>query len=64
MVTLPILFPSVFAEMLARGIITIDIRASFQFCKNITVSRPIKVRESLKRVNIALLSKLVMCITS
>ena len=42
----------------------IDINASFQFCKNITARRPIKVKVSLKRVNIALLSRLVICVTS
>ena len=59
-VTLFILLPSVFAETLAKGIIIIDIRASFQFCRNITNNKPIKVKLSLNKVSSALLSKLVI----
>ena len=62
--TLPILLPSVFAEILAKGIIMIEIIANLQFCKNITVNKPIRVKESLNKIKIALLSKLVMCVTS
>ena len=48
--TLLILLPKVLADILAKGINTIEIRANFQFCKNITNNKPIKVNESLKRV--------------
>ena len=44
----------------SNGIIMIEISASFQFCKNITVNKPNKVRESLNNVSIALLNKLVI----
>ena len=62
--TLLILFPRVFEAILAKGIMIIEIRASFQFCKNITVSKPMRVRESLNNVKIALLNKFVICVTS
>ena len=38
----------------------IAINESFQFCKNMTVNRPIKVKLSLKRLRIPLLNKLVI----
>ena len=44
--------------MLANGIIIIEISESFQFCVNITINSPNKVRVSLNRVNMALLKKL------
>ena len=48
-VTLLTLFPRLLAEMLANGIIIIDIRVNLQFCINITVNNPIKVKESLNK---------------
>ena len=39
--------PNIFDEIPARGIIIIDASANFQFCTNITPSKPIKVSESL-----------------
>ena len=52
------------ADMLARGIIIIEIRA-IQFCMNITINNPIKrVSESLNNVSMALLKRAVICKTS
>ena len=42
----------------------IDISDNFQFCKNITNNKQIKVNESLNTANIALLNKFVICVTS
>ena len=44
----------------AKGIIIIEIKANFQFCMNITINRPIRVKESLNNVKSALLNKLVI----
>ena len=59
-VTLLTLLPKILADTLAKGIIIIEIKANFQFCINITINKPIRVKESLNKVNIALLSKLVI----
>ena len=56
-----ILTPRVLAAKLAKGIIIRDISESFQFCKNMTVSKPIKVKLSLNKFKIAVLNKFVMC---
>ena len=56
--------PKDLADKLAKGIIIMEISESFQFWVNITVSRPIKVKESLNKVKIALLNNAVMWLTS
>ena len=47
-----------------KNVIIIEIIASFQFCKNITVNKPMSVSESLNKVKIALLNKFVIWVTS
>ena len=54
----------ILAAKLAKGIITIEINANFQFWKNITVKRPISVKVSLNKFNKAVLIKLVINPTS
>ena len=52
------------AKKAAKGIIIIAIKDNFQFGKNITVRRPIKVAESLTKFKKAVLTKLTIIPTS
>ena len=62
--TFPILFPKVLAASEAKGIIISANKESFQFWKNITVSKPIKVKPSLNKLRTAVLIKFVIWPTS